>query len=597
MGTYYKYAERGTDAYVDWNVIGKTLSDNLLAEKKFREDKKAKIDEDSRLLGNTLDNSPQGEFQDGNKFMLEYASNAQQARLMQDKLLKSGTLSLKDYTVQRQNLSDGTTQVTELQKLYQDNYKSIMGGIQSGDLQAMNTANMMSVEGFADFSKSQAVINPNDGTVSLAYKTYNEKTGTWEITKDSVPVSVLKGKILTRIPTFKVNDAMNSAKKELGVVTRAMYDAATTIGAGTITELTGPAALEKYPEFETEIKNFQTAIDGKVKSWLVDPYHVSSLLTQEIGYSAESYTYDKDEAAKDKSKILLKINPSTQLPTLDTDAPNYQSQYNEAKEFVKSQLISRLDSEVKISTTSQMQRQSKTEAEYGQERLDAEVDNYATNLNNLLTGTPDQRNSAQQYFRGLGVKMDVASDGITIEQKDGNKISYPFSKGSASDIARSLIGGANPNKLPEDAVIKRVTAKAGSKPINTKTGGVALITKAKPEPIETTYAKHIDKTISVNDIKGKTEEQAQVVLADKLSGLGMTVEQSGYGDNIYIINGNGEESPVVDIKSDPNGAIKILKDWIKLNPTGKTAKEKKAFLDNLNKTGIIGGDDVDYSTK
>ena len=79
MATYYKYAERQEDAYVDWSAIGKQVSDSLLEEKKFREDKKAKIDEDSRKLGVFIDNAPQGQFQDGNKFTLQYASDAQQA--------------------------------------------------------------------------------------------------------------------------------------------------------------------------------------------------------------------------------------------------------------------------------------------------------------------------------------------------------------------------------------------------------------------------------------------------------------------------------------------------------------------------------------
>jgi len=159
MATYYKYAERQEDAYVDWNAIGKEVSDSLLKEKKFREDTKAKIDEDTRQLGVKIDNAPQGQFQDGNKFTLQYASDAQQARLLQDKLLKSGQLSLKDYTVQRQNLNDGTSQIFDLAKLYQENYKTRMEGVNSGKLQDMNVANLASVEGFADFSKSQAVIN------------------------------------------------------------------------------------------------------------------------------------------------------------------------------------------------------------------------------------------------------------------------------------------------------------------------------------------------------------------------------------------------------------------------------------------------------
>ena len=55
-----------------------------------------------------------------NEFALTYANNAQEMRLMQDKLLKSGQLSLKDYNIGRANLTQGTTQLFDLSKKYQD---------------------------------------------------------------------------------------------------------------------------------------------------------------------------------------------------------------------------------------------------------------------------------------------------------------------------------------------------------------------------------------------------------------------------------------------------------------------------------------------
>ena len=124
----YGYVERDATSFVDWGTIGKNLSDMLQNENKVREEKKAAIDKATNEYANTLANAPQGEHIGMNEWALKYANDAQQARLLQDKLLKSGQLSLKDYTIQRQNLLDGTDQTFNLTKEYQQEYKTKMEG-------------------------------------------------------------------------------------------------------------------------------------------------------------------------------------------------------------------------------------------------------------------------------------------------------------------------------------------------------------------------------------------------------------------------------------------------------------------------------------
>jgi hypothetical protein len=457
MATYYKYAERQEDAYVDWSAIGKEVSDSLLAEKKFREDKKAEIDEDTRQLGIRIDNSPQGQFQDGNKFTLQYAYDAQQARLLQDKLLRSGQLSLRDYTVQRQNLNDGTTQIFDLAKLYQEKYKSRMEAYNKGDIQAMNIANLASVEGFADFSKSQAVINAKDGTVNLASLELDPVTGLKKATNNIVPVSVLRGKILSEIPTFKVDDAMNKAKAGLGSLVKSVYKNATTAGAGTITQLTGPGAISKYPKYAEEIKTFNSAIDKQIGAWFSNSYNVSSVLTENTGkYNSESYTFDREVAKADPTKLLLKINPSTQLSILDESAPNYAAQKKEAEGWVRSSFLAKLDSEEKMTTTAQITERSASNQEYGDKRRDEKKDTklFAEQLSNAVSGNKEQVESGVQYLQGLGVPIERTAKGFQIfDAKQGTTMEYDFGDKIPEDIIKSLMGAVNIKDYNEDDII------------------------------------------------------------------------------------------------------------------------------------------------
>ena len=354
MATYYNYAERNANSQVNWAEVGKSISDMLKDEVKIREEKKADIDKKTRADINVLENAPQGQFQDGNKFTNDYAHDMMQQQMIDNRLLKSGQMKLQDFTYRRQNYVDGTSTLFDLQKLYQENYKQKMEGVQSGELQPLTSANMASVEGFADFSRAKGIINPNTGVVNVGIMKPNPQTGVMELTKDVVPVNVVKGKILANIAAYKVDDAMNKTVKDFGDRIETLYGIATKTKAGTITELVGIGQLEaaKNPAFKTEIDLFNKAIDQTIEGYFSDPYHLSSVLTMQLGkYDATSFIYDKDEAAKDPSKLLLKINKSTGLPILDESGAHYKEQEKEAKDWVRNQLLAKMDSKKTIKET------------------------------------------------------------------------------------------------------------------------------------------------------------------------------------------------------------------------------------------------------
>jgi hypothetical protein len=571
MATYYKYAERQEDAYVDWSVIGKQLSDSLLEEKKFREDKKAKIDEDSRQLGIQLNEAPQGQFQNGNKFTLQYASDAQQARLLQDKLLKSGQLSLRDYTVQRQNLNDGTSQVFDLSKLYQENYKSRMERVQKGELQAMNIANLSSVEGFADFSKTQAVINAKDGTVSLAGLELDPTTGLKKVTNNIVPVSVLRGKILAEIPTFKVEEAMNKTKASLGTRVESLYKAATITGAGTITQLTGVGAIGRYPQYAGVIKDFNNALDNQVASWFSNPYNLSSVLTENLDkYNSESFTYDKEEAKADPSKILLKINTSTQLPTLDESGANYAAQKKEAEQWVKSSLLSKLDSEVKITPTAQTGELSTEGTKYRAEKAAKEKDavNFGEQTANLISGDKNKAEAAVKYFAGLGIDIRRGATQIEVADKNGNFVAYPYGKKSPDELTKGIVSVLNVNNLDEGLILKNATQFNKNRKINTVDTFVGISQRERPVVVDVPIEYlGVGEDASVEAMKG--------ILPD-----GFRVESNNtYGDDVLIVAPNKNYMKYDAATLDPKKA-KVLKDAI-----DKFIKENSVSTSNTQGVG------------
>ena len=432
MPTYYKYAERSADSQVNWAEIGKGISDMLTDEVKIREEKKAAIDKSTREFQQTLQNAPQGQFQDANKFTNDYAHSMMEQQMIDTKLLKSGKMKLQDYTLRRQNYIDGTNTLFDLQKLYQENYRQKMEGVQTGEFQPLTGANMASVEGFGDFSKSKAVIDPATGVVNVGILEPDPNNqGVMRLTNDVVPVNVIRGKILTNIPAFKVEEAMNNTVKVFGDRVQTLYDIATKTKSGTITELTGIGALQAYPQFKGEIEQFNKAIDQTIDGYFADPYHLSSVLTMQVGnYDGTSFTYDKELAKKDPSKLLLKINPSTGLGILDESGAHYKAQEQEAKDWVKTQLLAKMDSKVEVDLGG-FAPQPRQPSQYEYERADARKAGKAAvgAWNQLYTGkTAAEKQAAADILLGTPKAQDLGLLGIDVSTPGRVKLSYADSK-------------------------------------------------------------------------------------------------------------------------------------------------------------------------
>ena len=126
MATYYKYVERNAKDRINWNEVGKSVSDMLQEETKVRLEKKAEIDENSRQFGIELANAPVGDYDHGNTFINGFATDMTEYRRMQDNLLKTGQLNLGEYTRNRQNNTDGTKLTFDLAKTYQEAYTDKM---------------------------------------------------------------------------------------------------------------------------------------------------------------------------------------------------------------------------------------------------------------------------------------------------------------------------------------------------------------------------------------------------------------------------------------------------------------------------------------
>lgn len=372
MATYYKYSERDPNSQINYAELGQQAVGALQNWYDTREEKKEAYKQASRESVNNLMDAPQGQNQDANNFINNYSHDMINQKMVDKDLFEKGIISEREYTLRMQNQMDGTKQLFKVQKMYQENFAETMQGITDGRLQSgLNTFNMSMVEGYGDFNNSKATINPEDGSVGIGLMENKLIDGKMVrvLSKNIAPVNVIRGKILQKVATFDVDGKTTEFVKNLGDLKEAAYSAASTARAGTITEYAGLEFIKrlKDPADIAIAKKFNDAINDQVGSYLTNPYNVTSVLTENTGkYNDKSFTFDRDVADADPNKILVTVDPTTQMTTLDKTGKNYEKQLDEAKSYVKTQILSKMDAERKISTTSQL-----SESENAKERARA----------------------------------------------------------------------------------------------------------------------------------------------------------------------------------------------------------------------------------
>lgn len=604
MATYYKYAERSADSQINWAEVGKSMSDMLANETRVREQKKAAIDAASREFGQTLANPPQGEHKGANQWALEYADNASQFMLMQDRLLKSGQMKLKDYTVARQNILDGTDQAFNLTKEYQANFADKMERYKTDKSQDLEQWLMGQAEGYSDFNKSELYINPTDGTLSVAMKEKKVVDGKEVYVMNKNPnqftsISTLRNQIAGKYDKYNTNEVTDAFVKGLGEeVTSAIKQGASLTSGGLIlnvedirkrTDLSedGKQILYKFADSENQF----------IKSALTNPFDRLSVLTNSKKFAPNGqqygFTYDEAEAKANPAKVLLRRDPSSGQPT-----PQFNDeQMKVSEDFMRTELRAKYTRKEELKTTPQAQlqeRRAPTGGEIEEKNKIADAKNFAENMATALTGKdPVAIGNAIKYLANKSGKMvDRTATGIVIKNSDGTNVSsYNFlENGKITDpkkLTKAMVSAFG-TTLPEDKIVQFANQFIGNNQLETKTKAAGFNVAPKPAVVDpmTVYGKHIDTVISEGDIAGLSKGKAADALNAKLSGLGVTVKSSNvpFTDDVYLVSGNNK-SPDFDVTK--AGTVEAIKKWVKANPSGESPVQKAANIKALVKSGVI----------
>jgi hypothetical protein len=177
MPTYFGYVEREADSFINWAEIGKGLSDTANEIVKVREEKRAALDEVANTMGKDLSEYPTGQNVDANRFAYNFSDNASQYLLTQQRLLKQGKLSSKNYLNNLQNLKDDTDSTFGMVKAFQDMFGKKMEQYRNKEISIAEVKNFAYIEKFGSFKDVDMYINPLDGSASVALMEEKEIEG------------------------------------------------------------------------------------------------------------------------------------------------------------------------------------------------------------------------------------------------------------------------------------------------------------------------------------------------------------------------------------------------------------------------------------
>lgn len=305
--TYYKYAERTADQFIDWRQIGKSISDTIQEQNKLREEKKSTLDKEFRETMKAVVDSPQGSDNDANAWALGVANNAAEYLRTINQELKAGRMSPKDFTVARQNVSDDVNGLYNQMKSYQEWHKGRLARIQSGKASGFEGALNAEAEAVANLKSTSAYIDPMTGSVYFA------KTG-----EDGKPDrnSLLSAKNMFKITNTQVD--RYDLNTELAKMGKSFAPYKRVIRAGGV----------QTKEDATLRKNFEEVRNGTFGAILDNPFTAASILTDN---GLEGYTYTKGEPKSDKEIKIVSTANGFQPELTDT-------QRKAAMDFMERQL-------------------------------------------------------------------------------------------------------------------------------------------------------------------------------------------------------------------------------------------------------------------
>ena len=579
MATYYKYKSREGKDQIDWRGITKGITDDITRIAGEREEQRQQIDKDVLTNLETIADKHQGAYTKENERIANYAEQASAIALENQKLLKSGAITLKEYTARTNTAGSSTKKLFTLSKQYQANYEEGMQRLQSVDgkppvgseIEAML---MGSVERFGPPGSTDYYIDPVTGEAFLAstieegdpnsYKNTKEIGG---VNKALMSVGTAEGIINRKVDRYQSDAEATRLADALGTEIKVLQDKYPNIK-------TKEDAFARMFDAEGELSDFGKAVNKSIEASMVTDMSKASMLIDTMG--ADGYfMYAKNEDGSftniATNERMDKIEDADKAIEMFVDNSGaYQPRLSEAQEKaaidgVRDMMRTKLDIKETAGETDSVRR-----ARLAQERKNNQStrnkgakDNTAvTNLAKLFYGSEQDAGAAANFIRGLSgnedLRIELQGDNMIIQRvkEDGTlETTGEISKqGGLKNFIESSVTllGIDINNIQDALSRSGVLKDRDGKEFQPNL--ISLISQTTTQKVPSTVDE-ITTMINkdVNDIQitaqqAKDEEDLAEILSSALGKYNVQVTEETFGSDAIGLKLPTGELLTVDLK-------------------------------------------------
>lgn len=405
--TYYKYVKRNAESQPNWADVAKGISDTLIETRDKREQARQEIEERTRKFGELLDNAPQGDNLEFNKLTLDMAEQSKELRRIQDNLLRSGMMSVKDYNMARQTMSDDWDNFTAFAQEANEEYAKKMQEYQDGLISRQTLDEMSYIEGFSNFTATKGHVDHMTGRLGVAKRKFNEEDGTYseDIDENSaMSINELRNRLKRSVQRVDVLKELTPAIDALGEHVEVMRR------SGILTEENILRRDLNYDDQEV-VSTYRRAQEDYINSIITSPDKASSILLDYVGRTQEGKEITTEFAATQEQadEIKAKGDDSVLVLVRDPKSGNYFADPTESqRDIIVNTLRDQMDVMLDIRQTPMPEKQpvdSGSGSGSGEVKEDA-----ISNLAQLWYGSAQEIDSAAKFLGNLKVgekELDV----------------------------------------------------------------------------------------------------------------------------------------------------------------------------------------------
>jgi hypothetical protein len=351
MATKFGYVDRDADSRVNWADIGKSFSDMLITTREKGEAEFKALDNLATVAADI--EIPLGQNTTANSMMMDVGNDIKTWNVLNNKAWKNGEITTYEYQRRLQNLTDNTDLVLKTFKNLNAQIANLNESNMSGNMSEYTRQNLDDFMKFSNLNDTKIVIQ-KDGTM-VGNKLISDGQGGYVNStnpEDSVSLQAFANIFLQDVNKYDYDKHIDDIVKTLGKYQYVFQEIASTSKAGAffkvedITAMGADAVLSE--EVKEASKEFLDAEEKYISAMLANPYEAVSVLMDGVkdidGDGFKNCPPGVDCKELNKIRQIYTGN-SVLKPELT------EEQEKVAKDFLRSQLRSKLDRTVTAGST------------------------------------------------------------------------------------------------------------------------------------------------------------------------------------------------------------------------------------------------------